>query len=161
MGDIAEIVKTLHEVLAGNANVPVTEEAKRLGMAYAIPAGTEDTIVDSYAPWHDAVIRQVFYRETALGAVSAEIQMIMSWQYSEAQQYIVNAYLDKNVKAIDPTVSASMSVRFDQPRPYDTDLEAYEIPFTVTVEYDPIGSNESVLFKGTIRADGAGTFAAA
>ena len=161
MGDIAEIVKTLHEVLAGNADVPVAEESKRLGMAYAIPAGTENTVIDSYAPWNDAIVRQVFYRETALGAVSAEIQLLMSWQYSAAQQYIVNAYLDKNVISIDPTVSASISVRFDHPRPYNVEWEAYEIPFAVTVQYDPIGSNETVVFRGGIRADGSGSLEAA
>lgn len=161
MGDIAEIVKVAHEVLAGNADVPLAEETTRLGMAYAIPAGTQDTVIDGYAPWHNAVVRQVFYRETMLGAVSAEIQMIMSWRYSESRQYIISAYLDKQIKSIDPTVSISLRVRFDQPIPYDAEYEAYEIPFHVTLDYDPLGSNESVLFSGSVRADGEGTFALA
>ena len=89
----------------------------------------------------------------------AEIQMILSWRFSDARQYnIIDANLDKNVLSLDPTVSVSITVRFSQPSLFDTALEAYEIPFTVSVDFRPIGDNKTVLFRGSIRADGSGSF---
>lgn len=158
MSDIAEIMKTAHDIFDGS---PLTVEVdeRGLGMAYAIPKGSEESVIDIYGPWHDAEIRQVFYKESSLlGAVLAEIQMILSWRYSAAQQYIIEAYLTPRVLSMDPTTSVKINVRFDNPQNYDFNLEAYEIPFHVHVSYDPIGEDSSTLYRGAIRADGTGSF---
>jgi hypothetical protein len=158
MGEVVEIIKTVHDILKVNEDVPITLDARGLGMAYAIPRGSE-TNVDTFGPWHSAEVKQVFYKQSSVvGSVLAEIQLIMSWRFSEAQQYIIDANLDKNVITIDPTVSVSISVRFNQPTMFDRDLEAYEIPFSVNVDYRPVGSNSISLFRGTIRASGQGSF---
>jgi hypothetical protein len=161
MSEVAEIVKTVHDIIKVNEDIPVVVENSKLGMAYAIPKGTEDTVIETYSPWQRAEVKQVFFRQSSfLGSVLAEIQLIMSWNYSGAKQYIVEAYLDRNVISIDPTASVSISVRFDQPRPMTQDpLEAYEIPFQVTVDFRPVGDNSITIFHGIIRADGTGHFA--
>ena len=158
MGEVAEILKAAHEIF-NNGEVRMSVDARGLGMAYAVPRGLEGTVVDTYAPWYDAEMRQVFYKKSAIvGSVVAEIQLVLSWRHSQAQQYIIEAYLTKNVISLDPTVRVSIRVRFDNPRPYDTDLEAYEIPFTVEVDYRPVGSSSTAIYRGSIRADGTGTF---
>lgn len=159
MGDVAEIIKTTYEIFSGGEDMPIVVEHPSLGMAYAIPPGTETTVAENYGPWHDVEMKQVFYEESSLlGSVLAEIQLILTWRYSEAQQYIIGAYLDKKVLALDPTASASISVRFEQPTYLDAAWEAYEIPFTVTVVFDPVGGNTTALFRGMMRADGTGSF---
>ena len=158
MGDTADILKATHEIFNGG-DVAVTVDERGLGMAYAVPRGLEDTVIDSYGPWHDAEMKQVFYRDSAIvQSVLAEIQLIMSWRYSVAQQYIVETYLTSNVISIDPTVTVKIRVRFDNPQLYDFDLEAYEIPFWIEVYFDPIGSDSTTIYRGVIRADGTGTF---
>ena len=157
MPDVAEIIKAVHDIF-DNGDVTISVDARNLGMAYAIPAGLETTVVETYSPWTRAELRQVFYRQGDLGATMAEIQLIMSWRYSQAQQYIIEAYLDKNVISIDPTVGVKIQVRFNNPSLYNTDLEAYEIPFQVTIDFKPLLGSESVVFHGLIRADGGGEF---
>jgi hypothetical protein len=159
MGDAAEILKTAYEIFNGGEPVPIDLVAPGLGMAYAIPRSTEATVVDGYGPWHSSEVKQVFYKESSIvGAVLAEIQLIMSWRYSEARQYIIEAYLDKKVIALDPTADVAIRVRFNQPSMYDDALEAYEIPFVVDVEFDPVGGDSSARYVGVIRADGSGSF---
>ncbi len=158
MGEVADIIKAVHEVYNGG-QVDVTVDGRNLGMAYAIPRGLEGTVVETYGPWREAEVKQVFYKESAIvGSVLAEIQMILTWRCSAASQYIIEAYLSNNVISIDPTVNVKIRVRFDQPQLYDTDLEAYMIPFWVEVEFRPIGSSSTTIYRGTIRADGSGTF---
>lgn len=161
MSEVAEIVKTVHDIIKVNEDVPVVVEAASLGMAYAIPKGTEASVVENFGPWERAELKQVFFRQSSVfGSVLAEIQMIMSWRYSSAKQYIIEAFLDKNIIAIDPTASVSISVRFNQPTLRADDvLESYEIPFQVSVDYRPIGTNSVTIFQGVIRADGTGDFA--
>ncbi len=161
MSEIAEIVKTVHDIIKVNEDVPVIVEESRLGMAYAIPKGMEGTAVESLGPWERAEVKQVFFRQSSfLGSVLAEIQLIMSWRFNASKQYIIEAFLDKNIFSIDPTASVSISVRFNQPtlRP-DDPLESYEIPFQVSVDFRPIGENSITIFHGVIRADGTGDFA--
>jgi len=158
MGDTADILKATHEIFNGG-DVAVTIDERGLGMAYAIPRGLENVVVDSYGPWHDAEMKQVFYKQSSIvGSVLAEIQLIMSWRYSDAEQYIIEAYLTNNIISLDPTVTVKIRVRFDNPQLYDYELEAYEIPFLVEVYFDPIGSNSTTIYRGVIRADGTGTF---
>jgi hypothetical protein len=158
MGEVADILKAVHEIF-DNGDVPVTVDERGLGMAYAVPRGLESTVVDTYAPWYDAEMRQVFYKDSAIvQSVLAEIQLILTWRYSQAQQYIIEAYLTKNIISIDPTVSVAIRVRFDNPRPYNTELEAYEIPFVVEVDFRPVGSRSTTIYRGTMRADGTGSF---
>ena len=158
MSEVADILKSVHEIF-NDGDVAITVDSRGLGMAYAIPAGLETTVVDTYAPWYDAEMRQVFYKDSSVfQSVLAEVQLILTWRYSQAQQYIIEAYLTKNVISIDPTVSIAIRVRFDNPRPYDTLLEAYEIPFLITVDFDPVGSNSTTNYRGVIRANGTGTF---
>jgi hypothetical protein len=158
MGDVADIIKAAHEIF-DNGDVPITVDERSLGMAYAIPNGTERTVVDAYSPWHEAEMRQVFYRESSVfGEPLAEIQLIMTWKYSEAQQYIIEAYLMKKLLTLDPTVNVKIGVRFDNPQLYDQELEAYEIPFTVTVDYHAVGATNTGIYRGKIRADGTGSF---
>jgi hypothetical protein len=159
MGEVAEILKTAYEVFRANEDVPINVDSQNLGMAYAIPKGTEGTVVDSYGPWTDREIRQVFYRQSSIvGSVLAEIQLIMSWRVSSANQYIIEANLDKKVISLDPTVSVSINVHFNQPNPIANPLEAYEIPFNVSVDFRPVGPNETAILKGVIRADGTASF---
>lgn len=158
MSEVADILKAVHEIF-NDGGVAITVDSRGLGMAYAIPDGQEKTVVDSYAPWYDAEMRQVFYKDSSVfQSVLAEIQLILTWRYSQAQQYIIEAYLTKNVISIDPTAEIAIRVRFDNPRPYDTVLEAYEIPFFITVDFDPVGSNSTTNYRGVMRANGTGTF---
>ncbi|WP_086766224.1 hypothetical protein [Streptomyces bobili] len=158
MGEVADIIKAAHDIF-DNGDVPITVDERSLGMAYAIPRGMEGTVVETYSPWHEVEMKQVFYRESSVfGEPLAEIQLIMNWKYSEAQQYIIEAYLMKNILILDPTVSVKIGVRFDNPQLYDQALEAYQIPFTVTVNYDAVGATNTGLYRGLIRADGAGSF---
>lgn len=158
MSEVAEILKVVHDVFDGG-ELTVSVDERNLGMAYAIPRGLETTVIDTYGPWHDADVKQVFYRDSSIvRSVLAEIQMIISWRYSEASQYIVEAYFKNNVIALDPTVTMKIKIRFDQPRLCDRDLEAYEIPFNVEVDYRPIGTHSVTLYRGVIRADGTGAF---
>lgn len=158
MGEVAEILKAVHEIF-NNGDVTVAVDQRGLGMAYAIPAGLENTVVDSYAPWYDAEMRQVFYKDSSVfQSVLAEIQLILTWRYSQAQQYIIDAYLMTNVISIDPTAGVAIKVDFKKPTLYDTVLEAYEIPFFITVKFDPVGSNSQTIYQGIMRANGTGTF---
>ncbi|MFB7620593.1 hypothetical protein [Kitasatospora sp. NPDC056181] len=155
---MADIIKAAHDIF-NNGDVPVTVDARGLGMAYAIPSGSDGTVVDTYAPWHSAEQKQVFFRQSSvLGEVLAEIQLLLTWKYSEAQQYIIEAFLAPNLLALDSTVNVKIGVRFDNPQLYDTQLEAYEIPITVTVDCSAIGAHNTEIFRGTIRADGNGSF---
>lgn len=158
MGDTAEILKAAHEIFDGG-DLAVTVDERGLGMAYAIPRGLEDTVIESYGPWHEAEMKQVFYKHSSIvQSVLAEIQLIMSWRYSDAEQYIIEAYLTSKVISLDPTANAKIRVRFDNPQLYDYELEAYEIPFWVEVYFDPVGSDSTTIYRGVIRADGTGTF---
>lgn len=159
MGEVADILKATHEIFDGG-NVTVTVDERGLGMAYAVPRGLESTTIDTYGPWHEAEMRQVFYKDSAIvQSVLAEIQLIMSWRYSEARQYIIEANLTNNVISMDPTVNVKIRVHFDNPHQYDTNLEAYEIPFRIEVNFDPfVGGHSTTLYRGVIRADGTGTF---
>lgn len=156
MGDLADILKATHEIFKGSTALSVSSNG--LGMSYAIPKGSEDTVVDTFGPWKKAELRQVFYRETLLGGVAAEIQFIMSWKYSAAEQYIFGVEVIPKKLGLDPTVDLDIKVQFHHPELYDFNLEAYEIPFTITVEYNPIGGGETVLYRGTVRANGTGEF---
>lgn len=158
MGEVADILKASHEIFAGG-DVTVTVDKRQLGMAYAIPKGSESTIIDTYGPWQSAEMKQVFYKDSAIvQSVLAEIQLIMSWRYSAAQQYIIEAYLTSNVISIDPAADVKIKVRFDNPQLYDYNIEAYEIPFQIEVNFDPVGGNSTTLYRGVTRADGTGTF---
>ncbi|AVO59529.1 hypothetical protein [Pseudomonas chlororaphis] len=158
MGKVADILKTVHEIF-NDGDVAVQLDAHGLGMAYAIPKGEEDRVVEIYGPWHDSDVKQVFYQESALvRSVLAEFQLIIRWRYSEAQQYIIEVYFTNHVIVLDPTASAKVRIRFDNPRPYDFELEAYEIPFFVEVIFDPVGGNSTTNYNGVIRADGTGRF---
>ena len=158
MGDTADILKATHDIFNGG-DVTVTLDERGLGMAYAIPRGTEDTVIESYGPWHAAELTQVFYKDSSIfQSILAEIQLIMSWRYSDAEQYIVEAYLTSNVISLDPTANVKIQVRFDNPQLYDFALEAYEIPFQIEVYFDPVGSDSTTIYQGIIRADGTGTF---
>jgi hypothetical protein len=152
------ILTTAFEVLKESGDVKINVDSRGLGMAYAIPQG-EPGVVDNYGPWTDAEVKQVFYQQSSiLGEVLAEIQLILSWRYSAAQQYIIEANLDKNA-VISPGVQVDISVRFGQPSIYDNDLEAYCIPFHVEIKFKPlIGDTQIFNSKGQIRADGTGTF---
>jgi hypothetical protein len=88
----------------------------------------------------------------------AEVQFFMSWRISAARQYIIEAFLDKNIITLDPTVGLKIRVRFGNPSLFDSDLEAYEIPFIVEVEFNPFLGSSSALYRGVIRADGTSTF---
>ncbi|MEV7558947.1 hypothetical protein [Streptomyces sp. NPDC089795] len=156
MGDLADIIKETHEIFKGSTALTVSSSG--LGMAYAIPQGSEDTVVDTFGPWKKAEQRQVFFRETLLGAVAAEIQFILSWKCSAAEQYIFGVEIIPKKLSLDPTVDLDIQVKFHHPEPYDFELEAYEIPFTITVEYNPIGGDETVIYRGTVRANGTGEF---
>lgn len=159
MGEVADILKATHDILDGG-EATVTVDARGLGMAYAIPRGSESTVVDTYGPWYEAEMRQVFYKESSIvGSVMAEIQMVMSWRYSQAKQYIIDTSFINNVISLDPTVTIKTKVHFDNPQLYDFDLEAYKIPFRVEVTFDPtFGSTETGIYRGEIRADGGGSF---
>jgi hypothetical protein len=159
MGEVADILKATHEIFDGG-DVAVTLDERGLGMAYAVPRGLEGTVIDSYGPWHAAEIKQVFYKDSAIvQSVLAEIQFILSWRYSDGQQYIVDANLINNIISIDPTVNVKIRVHFDNPHQYESSLEAYEIPFRVEVNFVPkIGSNSTTIYRGAIRADGTGSF---
>jgi hypothetical protein len=158
MSEIADILKAAHEIF-NDGDVTVSVDSRNLGMAYAIPRGLEDTVVESYGPWYDTEMKQVFYKESSIvRSVLAEIQLILTWRYSNSQQYIIEAYLTKNVITIDPTASVSIRVRFDSPRPYGDTLEAYQIPFVVEVNFDPVGGNTTTIYRGVMRTDGTGTF---
>jgi hypothetical protein len=161
MSDTADLVKTAFEVFAGQAAVPVEVPQPGLGLVYAIPRGSEQTAPDDYGPWTPADVKQVFYRESSVvGSVLAEIQMVVRWRYSAAQQYIINVGFDSNVISLDPTTDVNIKVEFDTPTQYDGELEAYLIPFHVTVLFDPVGGSSTTVFHGLIRADGTGEFAA-
>jgi hypothetical protein len=158
MGDAVEIIKAVHEIF-NNGDVPITVDSRGLGMAYAVPHGLEDTVIESYGPWSDAELRQVFYQESAIvRSVLAEVQLVLTWRCSQAQQYIVETYLTKRVISLDPTARLAIKVGFDNPTLYDTVLEAYEIPFSVEVDFRPVGSSSTAIYRGTIRADGTGNF---
>lgn len=156
MGEVADIIKSVHDIF-DNRDVPIEVDSRGLGMAYAVPAGLESTVVDTYAPWYQAEVRQNFYRETLLGFRLVDLNLILSWRYSEAQQYIVDVYLDKTIEK-DPTVGLTIKVRFETPQLYDTVLEAYEIPFVVMIHSSTIDGSADNRYSGTIRADGSGTF---
>jgi len=151
------ILKTVFTVLSADNTIDVEVDNRGLGMAYAVPAGTAATAVDDYSPWSDAEVRQVFYRQSALGSTMAEVQLVLSWQYSGAQQYIVNVSVDKNA-TVAPSVKVGVRVSFFQPTPYTDDLEAYRIPFTVDVTFTPLFGSETVSSKGYLQADGTGSF---
>lgn len=156
---IAEtILKGIFTLMSTDSDVDVKVDNRGLGMAYGIPSGTEQSAVNDYGPWSDASIKQVFYRQSALGSTLAEVQLILSWQCSSAQQYIINANLDKNVLTLDPTVNLGITVRFDQPELYDSELEAYRIRFTVEIKFNPLLGMETEVSQGYIQADGSGVF---
>lgn len=74
----------------------ITVDNRGLGMAYAVPKGTEDSVVDDYGPWQNADVKQVFYQQSSIMySLLAEIQLIISWRYNASQQYIIEAILDK------------------------------------------------------------------
>lgn len=159
MGEVAEVLKTVYEVLSKSQSVPVQLDGRNLGMAYAIPRGLEQSAAESYSPWSENSVANTFIRHSSVfGEVLADLTLTMSWKTHEAQQYIINVNLDVQVNAVDPTTDVGVVVRFDQPTLYDTSLEAYEITYRVEVTYDPVGGFETAAFAGAIRADGSGTF---
>ena len=50
MGEVAEILKTAHEIFWANEDIPINADSRNLGLAYAILSVTEGTVVDSYGP---------------------------------------------------------------------------------------------------------------
>ncbi len=159
MSEVADIVKTAYEIFKDNQNVEIKVANPSLGMAYAIPKGSESTVFDDYGPWLSAEMKNVFYRQSALGAVMAEIQLILSWKYSQAKQYIVEVYLDKNIiGSLDTTHHTSIDVRFEHPQQIGNDIDEYKIPFLITVNFGNFLGAEDEIYKGEMRADGTGTF---
>jgi len=160
---IAEtILETVFKLFDGG-DVAVTVDSRNLGMAYAIPSGQEQSVVEDFGPWTRCEMKQVFFRQGALGAPMAEVQFVLSWRVSAANQYIVEAFLDKNIITLDPTVGLALAIRFNQPELLDGDLESFKIPFQVEVTFKPlkgIGGTETRLSQGEIRADGTGSFPA-
>jgi hypothetical protein len=88
------------------------------------------------------------------------MELILSWEYSASQQYIINAYLKPNVRSIDPTVDIDAHVTFLQGQPWDPATESYQIPFELGLVYDPVGGNEQPTYRGVLRSDGTGEFVA-
>jgi hypothetical protein len=82
VGEVADVLKAAHEIF-NDGDVEIIVDSRGLGMAYAVPSGLESTVVDTYAPWYDAELRQVFYKESSVvQSVLAEIQLILTWRYS-------------------------------------------------------------------------------
>lgn len=160
---IAETILSTFFKIFENGDLQVTVDSRNLGMAYAIPPSSEQSVVAEFSPWTPCEVKQVFFRQGLLGAPMAEIQLVLSWRVSAARQYIVEAFLDKNVIVLDPTVSVAIAVRFNQPEVIDAVLEAFQIPFTVEVTFKPLGGlggTETRLSRGVISADGTGSFPA-
>jgi hypothetical protein len=156
MGDAAEIIKSVHELFKGS-DVPIQVDERRLGMAYAVPRGTEDTVVESYGPWHEAELTQTFGAEsTPFGTTLVDMDVIVTWRYSDARQYIVDVYVDKRIRALAPTVDLAITARVSRPQLYDSNLEAYEIPFRIEISYRPLGTVTNAVLTGVVRADGSG-----
>jgi hypothetical protein len=155
--EVAEILKAVHDIF-DDGNVTVTVDERNLGMAYAIPRGSEATVVETFSPWTRAEHPQVFFRESALGAPMVEAQLIVSWRFSAARQYIIEAFVDCNVIHLDSTASLQIRVRFNNPSLFDTVLEAFEIPFQVEVTFKPLLGTEMHVMRGIIRADGTSEF---
>lgn len=156
------ILNTVFKIFDGG-NVPIAVDSRNLGMAYAIPPGSEQSVVQDFGPWTPGELKQVFYRQGALGEALAEVQLVLTWRTSAAQQYIVEAFLDKNVINLDPTVRLSIAVRFNQPENIGGDLEAFQIPFQVEVTYKTLagfGATETRISRGVMRADATGEFPA-
>lgn len=158
---IETIVKTVFALVRNSQDVNIELDDRGLGMAYAIPKGSAETVVADYGPWKDADIKQVFYQQSDLVFEPlADIQLILNWRYSEAHQYIVDATLEKRGN-IAMGCKLSIKVRFKQPDIYDHELDAYVIPFTVEVDFSPpIGNTRFFRSSGFIRADGTGNFPA-
>jgi hypothetical protein len=162
MAAVETILETIFKIFE-SGDLQVTVDSRNLGMAYAIPKDSEQSVVQDFGPWTPCEVKQVFFRQGALGAPMVEVQLILSWRVSAARQYIVEAFLDKNVITLDPTVKLAIAIRFNQPELFDADLEAFSIPFQVEVTFKPlggIGGTETRISKGAIRADGTGTFPA-
>lgn len=159
MSDVADIIKTTHEILHAGQDVPIVVDARNLGMAYAIPRGSDSTVAGDYSPWSPSEISGSFSRQSAVtGLDIVRIKLILSWRYSQAQQYIIDAFLDKEWVHRDPGADVSITVRFSQPTLYDVVLEAYQIPYIIDVYYAaPVGEANSSRYEGYIQADGEGT----
>lgn len=157
MSEVAEILKTVHDIF-DNGEVSVVVDERKLGMAYAVPRGLETTAVETFGPWQRGEVRQVFFKPGLLGAPMAEVQFILSWRFSAARQYVVDAFMDKKIISIDPTAGLKITVRFNSPSMFESPLEAYEIPFAVEVIFNPLFGSSSALYRGVIRADGTSEF---
>ncbi|SRR6266403_1252755 len=163
MADAVETILTTFFKIFDGGDVQFTVDSRNLGMAYAIPRGSEQSVVEDFGPWTECQEKQVFYRQGLLGETLAEIQLVMSWRITPAKQYVVEVFLDKNIICLDPTVRLSIAVRFNQPEPTGDMLEAYVIPFQVEITYKSLqglGGTESKISRGVIRADGSGSFPA-
>lgn len=159
VSEVAGIIKTTYDVLTNSQDVPVQLDSNNLGMAYAVPKGLEATAAATYSPWTENSVDNTFHANSSVfGETLVDIWMTLSWKTHEAQQYIINANLDKQVNYIDPTTSVSIKVRFDQPTLYDVEWEAYEISYNIELTYDPVGGFSTVRYAGSLRADGTGTF---
>lgn len=66
MTGVVEILKAGHDIF-DNGDVIVTVDERNLGMAYAIPIGSEATVVETFGPWQSAEVRQVFFKQSLLG----------------------------------------------------------------------------------------------
>jgi hypothetical protein len=159
MSEVAEILKVAHELIKDGDKAKVQVDKNNLGMAYAIPFGSEKTVVNDYSPWKKATLRQVFYdRDAIFGGTISEIWLYLEWKCSQSGQYIIEVFLDPVIKYETSVASSSMDVRFSQPVMFDKEYEAWEISFDAFVNLFSPEGRVNAKYSGTIRADGTGEF---
>jgi hypothetical protein len=159
----AETILSTAFKIFDRGDVPVAMDARRLGMAYAIPRGSAPGAVQAFGPWTPGELSQVFVRQGALGEALVEVQLVLSWRASAARQYIVEAFLDKKIFNLDPTVRLAIAVRFSQPEDAGGEPRAFRIPFQVEVTSRApagFGATQTRISRGVMRADATGEFPA-
>lgn len=140
-----------------SGDVTIKTDEPNLGMAYAVPRGTEQSVVDDYGPWQEAQLSEHLVADSSIfGTTLLDLELIVSWRFSQAHQYIIDANVSKIIRTLGPAADLTITARFSPPMLYDRDLEAYEIPFEIDILFSPIGTPCNALLSGFIRADGSG-----
>lgn len=151
------LLKTAYDLLRDGATLNISSQGNNR-LAYAIPAGSNYA---DYAPWNPTrgIVRQIYMEEEPVTTLQVEVKFAVTWEYTQAQQYIENVDLDVTAD-IPTTYTVDAAIEFTNPRMDESSgLEMAVIPFKVNVNRShPLYGIRQVVMHGEIRGDGTGYF---
>ena len=156
MSILETLTEKTFDIVTQNAKSSVTA-GMTAKIACAFPQGEDP---QSYGPWADQDLRQVYFEQDPVTTAAVEIDFRISYKTSAAGQYIDEVFVDTIVKV---PIAYSLDARIDfrdASLGHNLDgLEMASIPYVVSVvRSHPVLGIQSGRADGVLQGDGQSIF---